>query len=108
IPASPLCSISTGTFNATVKLSALGEEAPGVFLLQLRFYEDGTVRFTMDENHDIVGDIRTRYVIPSGDVIQDENMPLAKDLKYTYSQEEKASTFRVGESVVVTLMHDDV
>ncbi|KAF4701393.1 hypothetical protein FOZ62_007871 [Perkinsus olseni] len=108
IPASPLCSSSTGTFNATVKLSALSEEGPDVFLLQLRFYEDGTVRFTMDENHDIVGDIRTRYVIPSGDIIQDENMPLAKDLEYTYSQEEKSSTFRVGKSIVVKLMHAGV
>ncbi|KAF4728274.1 hypothetical protein FOZ63_008096, partial [Perkinsus olseni] len=62
----------------------------------------------MDENHAIVGFIRTRYVIPSGDIIQDDNMPLAKDLEYTYSQEEKTSTFRVGKSLVVTLMHDDV
>ncbi|KAF4671672.1 hypothetical protein FOL46_010039, partial [Perkinsus olseni] len=74
VPASPLCSSSTGTFNATVRLSALGEEGLDVFLLQLRFYEDGTFRFTMDENHAIVGDIRTRYVIPSGDIIQDDHM----------------------------------
>ncbi|KAF4687614.1 hypothetical protein FOZ62_012590, partial [Perkinsus olseni] len=93
---------------ATVKLSALGEEGPDVFLLQLRFYEDGTVRFTMDENHALVGHIRTRYVIPSGDVIQHEHMPLAKDLEYTYSQEEKSSTFRVGKSIVVKLMHAGV
>ncbi|KAF4713757.1 hypothetical protein FOZ62_007662, partial [Perkinsus olseni] len=89
-------------------LSALGEEGPDVFLLQLRFYEDGTVRFTMDENHAIVGHIRTRYVIPSGDVIQDEYMPLAKDLEYTYSQGEKSSTFQVGKSIVVKLMHAGV
>ncbi|KAF4757641.1 hypothetical protein FOZ63_026104, partial [Perkinsus olseni] len=108
VPASPLGRSSSGTFNATVKLSALGEEGPDVFLLQLRFYEDGTVRFTMDENHAIVGDIRTRYVIPSGDIIQDENLPLAKDLEYTYSQEEKSSTFQIGESVVVKLMHAGV
>ncbi|KAF4746300.1 hypothetical protein FOZ62_019521 [Perkinsus olseni] len=108
IPASPLCSSSTGTFNATVRPSALGEEGLDEFLLQLRFYEDGTFRFTMDENHAITGFIRTRYVIPSGDVIQDDNMPLAKDLEYTYNQEEKSSTFRIGKSLVVTLMHDDV
>ncbi|KAF4649031.1 hypothetical protein FOL46_002175, partial [Perkinsus olseni] len=59
VPASLLGRSSSGTFNATVKLSALGEEEPDVFLLQLRFHEDGTVRFTRDENHAIVGDIRT-------------------------------------------------
>ncbi|KAF4657027.1 hypothetical protein FOL47_008637 [Perkinsus chesapeaki] len=108
IPPRPLCGGSTGTFNASVKHSALGEKGPDVLQLQLRFYEDGTVRFTMDEEHKLVGDVRTRYTVPSGDVIQDKDMQLAEDVTYSYDLKTKTSKFRVGKSLVAVLRHEDV
>ncbi|KAF4657026.1 hypothetical protein FOL47_008636 [Perkinsus chesapeaki] len=99
---------SPGVYSVPIMSSRIEGLREPILMAELHFYVDNTVRLIVDENQDVVGERRTRYRIPSGDVVQDSQLKPHPNVNYSYNKEDRVSTFDLGDSTTVQLDHNTV
>ncbi|KAF4657030.1 hypothetical protein FOL47_008640, partial [Perkinsus chesapeaki] len=106
VPRKELQQVAPSVFAGELRHSALPEEMPPSLHFELRFYDDNTVRFTIDENPQLVKDIRTRYRIPANDVIREDQLKPHGGVKYRFDGKTGTSSFDLGDQTSLEIDHD--
>ncbi|EER11093.1 Neutral alpha-glucosidase AB precursor, putative [Perkinsus marinus ATCC 50983] len=106
VPRTDLKEISQSVFEGSLRHSALPKDHPAPLTFQLRFYDDNTIRFTVDEKDEVVQGVRKRYRIPANDVIREDRLKPLHGVKYVFEPRSATSTFDLGDATTLTLDHD--
>ncbi|KAF4665243.1 hypothetical protein FOZ61_011117 [Perkinsus olseni] len=106
VPRAALEETSQSVFEGKLRHSALPEEFSAPLNFELRFYDDNTIRFTIDENEELVRDVRQRYRVPANDVICEDQLRPHRGIRYSFDAKAATSSFDLGDATTVELDHD--